>query len=83
MTLRTREFDLLAFMLRNPERTLSRLELRHEVWGDDFPGASNVIDVTVSQLRHKLDDAGGEPLIHTVRPIGYMLRQKVVDDVPP
>lgn len=72
--LRNREFELLTYFVRNPERVLSRAELREEVWGDDFPGDSNVIEVTVGHLRRKLEGHGLSGIIHTVRPIGYMLR---------
>jgi two-component system response regulator MprA len=72
--LRNMAFELLAYFLRNPGRVLSRRELLEEVWGYDFLGDSNVIEVTVGHLRQRLE-AGGEPrLIHTVRPIGYVLR---------
>ena len=74
LRLRNREFELLAFFLRNPERAISRGELRAAVWGDDFPGDSNVIDVTLGHLRQKLEADGRPRLIHTVRPVGYMLR---------
>jgi two-component system response regulator MprA len=72
--LRNREFELLAYFLRNPERAISRRELRLAVWGEDFPGESNVIDVTLGHLRQKLELDGSSRLIHTVRPVGYMLR---------
>jgi two-component system response regulator MprA len=74
LQLRNREFELLAYFVRNPERALSRRELREEVWGDDFPGDSNVIEVTIGQLRRKLESTGVPRVIHTVRPVGYMLR---------
>jgi two-component system response regulator MprA len=74
LELRNKTFELLAYFLRNPERVVSRRELLEEVWGYDFLGDSNVIEVTVGQLRQKLE-AGGEPrVIQTVRPIGYILR---------
>jgi two-component system, OmpR family, response regulator MprA len=72
--LRNREFELLTYFVRNPGRVLSRQELREEVWGDDFPGDSNVIEVTIGHLRRKLEEHGLPRVIHTVRPIGYMLR---------
>ena len=72
--LRNREFELLTYFVRNPGRALTRRELRDEVWGDDFPGDSNVIEVTIGHLRRKLDEHGLSGVIHTVRPIGYMLR---------
>lgn len=74
LRLRNREFELLAYLVRNPGRVISRRELREEVWGDDFPGGSNVIEVTVGNLRRKLETDDAERLIHTVRPAGYMLR---------
>jgi two-component system response regulator MprA len=74
LQLRNREFELLSYFVRNPERALSRRELREEVWGDDFPGGSNVIEVTIGQVRRKLGEHGLSGVIHTVRPIGYMLR---------
>jgi two-component system response regulator MprA len=76
LRLRNREYELLTYFLRHPERALSRRELRDEVWGADFPGDSNVIEVTIGQLRHKLELDGSHRLIQTVRPIGYMLRSE-------
>jgi two-component system, OmpR family, response regulator MprA len=74
--LRNKAFELLAYFLRNPGRVVSRRELLEEVWGYDFLGDSNVIEVTVGQLRQKLE-ADGEPrVIQTVRPIGYILRME-------
>jgi len=79
--LRNREFELLAYLMRNPQRAVSRVELRQEVWGDDFPGSSNVIEVTIGDLRRKLEQDGADRLIHTVRPIGYMLRSSAPSTV--
>jgi len=79
--LRNREFELLAYLMRNPQRAVSRVELRQEVWGDDFPGSSNVIEVTIGDLRRKLEQDGADRLIHTVRPVGYMLRSSTVSNV--
>jgi two-component system response regulator MprA len=74
LELRNKAFELLTWFLRHPERVLSRRELLEDVWGYDFLGDSNVIEVTISHIRQALE-AGGEPrLIHTVRPIGYILR---------
>jgi two-component system, OmpR family, response regulator MprA len=74
LELRNKAFELLACFLRHPERVLSRRELLEEVWGYDFLGDSNVIEVTVGHVRQAVE-AGGEPrLIHTVRPVGYILR---------
>jgi two-component system response regulator MprA len=72
--LRNKAFELLACFMRHPERVLSRRELLEEVWGYEFLGDSNVIEVTVGHVRQALE-ANGEPrLIHTVRPVGYILR---------
>jgi two-component system response regulator MprA len=72
--LRNKAFELLACFMRHAGRVLSRRELLEEVWGYDFLGDSNVIEVTVSHIRQALE-AGGEPrLIYTVRPIGYILK---------
>ena len=68
-----REFDLLATLTRRPGRVFSREELLHRVWGAEFEGESNVVDVTVGRLREKLDDTA-HALIATVRGIGYTLR---------
>jgi two-component system response regulator MprA len=81
LQLRNREFELLAYLVCNPQRALSRRELREEVWGDDFPGGSNVIEVTVFNLRRKLDAHGLPDVVQTVRPIGYMLRWPTEPDV--
>jgi len=76
--LRNKAFELLAYFLRNPGRVVSRRELLEEVWGYDFLGDSNVIEVTVGQLRQKLEAAGEPRAIQTVRPVGYILRMERV-----
>jgi two-component system, OmpR family, response regulator MprA len=74
--LRHKTFELLAFFMRHPQRVLSRRELLEHVWGYEFLGDSNVIEVTVRALRQALE-GGGEPrLIFTVRPIGYILNAR-------
>ena len=76
LDLRPKEFELLAHFLRHPSLVMSRREIFEEVWGYDFLGDSNVIEVTLGQLRQKLE-AGGEPrLIHTVRSAGYVMREE-------
>jgi two-component system response regulator MprA len=74
--LRNKGFELLACFMRHPERVLSRRDLLGDVWGYDFLGDSNVIEVTVSQLRQALEAAGEPRLIHTVRPVGYILNDR-------
>jgi two-component system response regulator MprA len=72
--LTAREFDLLALFLRHPEQVLPRATIMTRIWGDDFFGDSNVLEVFVANLRRALE-AGGEPrLIQTVRAVGYVLR---------
>ncbi|HEX7659925.1 MAG TPA: response regulator transcription factor [Pseudonocardiaceae bacterium] len=69
------EFELLVVLLRNAGRVVTRSALYTEVWGYDFGTKSNSLDVYIGYLRRKLE-AGGEPrLVHTVRGIGYVLRQ--------
>ena len=71
-----REFDLLHFMLRHPRQVLRRENLLQEVWGYDFDGNDNVLEVYIGYLRAKTE-AGGEPrLIQTVRGVGYVLREE-------
>ena len=73
--LTTKEFELLEFFLRHPRQVLTREVIFEHVWGSDFLGGSNLIDVHVMRLREKLE-AGGEPrLIHTIRGAGYSLRE--------
>jgi two-component system response regulator MprA len=70
-----REFELLALLLRHPRRVLPRGLILQEVWGYDFAGYDNVLEVYIGYLRTKTE-AGGEPrLIHTVRGVGYVLRE--------
>jgi len=67
------EFKLLRFFLLNPDRVLSRAQILDHVWEYDFGGVANVVETYVSYLRKKLDPLG-EPLLHTVRGVGYVLR---------
>jgi len=70
-----KEFDLLSLLLRHPRQVLPRGRIVEEVWGYDFEGDDNALDVTIRRLRIKME-AGGEPrLIHTIYAIGYVLRQ--------
>lgn len=73
--LTAQEFDLLEFFLRHPRQVLKRDLIYDRVWGYDFSGESNVIEVYVRYLRSKLE-AGGQPrLIHTIRGVGYVLKE--------
>jgi two-component system response regulator MprA len=75
LTLTRTEFSLLELFLRNPKQVLTRSVIFDRVWGYDFGYGSNSLDVYISYLRKKLE-AGGEPrLIHTIRGVGYALRE--------
>jgi len=67
---------LLELFLLNPRQVLPRSLVYERVWGYDFGGSSNSLDVHLSQLRHKLEDDGEPRLIHTVRGMGYILRER-------
>jgi len=74
--LTAKEFDLLQYLLRNPRQVLRREQIMQEVWGYDFGGEDNVLEVYVGYLRKKTE-AGGEPrLLQTVRGVGYALREE-------
>ena len=71
-----KEFDLLHHLLENKNRVLSREALLDAVWGFDFVGETNSVDVYIRFLRSKLDDAFGLKLIHTVRGVGYVIKEE-------
>ena len=73
ISLTSTEFDLLRMLMRNPRRALSRNEILRQVWDYDFGGRTSIVDLYVSYLRKKID-ADREPMLHTVRGVGYMLR---------
>lgn len=73
--LTTKEFDLLALFMRHPRQVLTRDTLMEEVWGYDDDINSNVLEVYIGYLRHKLEANGEKRLIHTVRGVGYCLRE--------
>ena len=74
LALTPREFDLLQHFLRNPRQVLTRERLLDAIWGYDFGATSNAVDVYVGYLRQKLEQSGERRLIHTVRGVGYILR---------
>jgi DNA-binding response OmpR family regulator len=69
------EFELLEYFMRHPRQVLKRERTYEVVWGYDFGGESNVIEVYVNYLRNKLEATGKSRLIHTVRGVGYVLRE--------
>jgi two-component system response regulator MprA len=72
--LTAKEYELLELFMRNPKQVLSREVIYDEVWGYDFGGESNIIEVYIRYLRQKLEDSNESRLIHTVRGMGYVLR---------
>ncbi len=75
LDLTKREFDLLQYLLENKDIVLSRDVLLQRVWGYDFQGETNAVDVYIRFLRGKIDDAYGVKYIQTVRGVGYVMRE--------
>ena len=67
------EFELLRFLMRNPRRVMSKLQILDRVWSYDFGGRSSIVEIYISYLRKKID-AGEKPMIHTVRGVGYLIK---------
>ncbi len=74
LQLTQREFDLLEYLLRNQRIVLNREQIVTEVWGYDYAGDTNVVDVYIRYVRKKVDEGFPNALIHTVRGIGYVLK---------
>jgi OmpR family response regulator NblR len=70
-----KEFELLKYMMEHPREVLTREQILENVWGYDFMGESNVIEVYIRYLRLKIEDEGQKRLIQTVRGVGYVLRE--------
>jgi two-component system response regulator MprA len=75
MSLTRTEFALLELLLTHPKQVLTRSRILEEVWGYDFPTSGNALEVYVGYLRRKTEAAGEPRLIHTVRGVGYVLRE--------
>ena len=71
--MQTFEYKLLNYLMRHPERVHSRAQLLDKVWGPNWFGDDHVVDVHMANLRKKID-AGGPPMIHTMRGAGYVLK---------
>jgi two-component system response regulator MprA len=69
------EYDLLELVMKNPRNVLPHSVIYERVWGYDFGPASNALRVYISYLRRKLESLGARPLLHTVRGVGYVLRE--------
>jgi two-component system response regulator MprA len=73
--LTAKEYELLELLLRHPRQVLTRDLIYDRVWGYDFGGESNIIEVYIRYLRQKTEESGNPRLIHTVRGVGYVLRE--------
>ncbi len=76
ISLTAKEYELLELFLRHPRQVLTREMIFDRVWGYDFGGESNVLDVYIRYLRQKLEESGEIRLLHTVRGVGYVLREQ-------
>ncbi len=83
LDLTPKEFQLLEYFLLRPEEVVRRTTLLEKVWDMHFDPDSNVVDVHVGNLRRKLNQAAGEPLVATVRGVGFTLRRGSADEIVP
>lgn len=75
ITLSSKEYAMLEYLMRNENIVLSREKIENNIWNFDYEGGTNVVDVYISYLRRKIDDGQKVKLIHTVRGSGYVLRE--------
>jgi DNA-binding response OmpR family regulator len=75
INLTAKEFDLLEYLLSHPRQVLTKTQILERVWGYDFMGDSNIIEVYIRYLRLKLEENKEKRLIHTVRSVGYVLKE--------
>ena len=71
-----REFELLVYLLQNKNIVITRNQILNQVWGYDYIGETNVVDVYIRYLRTKIDDKFGVKLIHTIRGVGYFAKDE-------
>lgn len=76
ITLTPKEYDLLVYLLTNQNKIVTRESIITTIWGYDYEGEANVLDVYITHLRKKIDEGFNMPLIHTVRGVGYTMRIK-------
>ena len=76
ISLTSKEYQLLEYLLYNKEKVLSREKIENHIWNYDYEGGTNVIDVYIRYLRKKIDDGFPTELIHTVRGTGYVIREE-------
>ena len=79
ISLLPKEFSILEYLVRNKEKVLSREQIEDQIWNYDYAGSSNNVDVYLSRLRKKIDGDGQDKLIHTIRGIGWVIREPVSD----
>ena len=77
ITLSAKEFAILEYLIRNSGIVLSRERISNHIWNYDYEGGSNIVDVYIRYLRKKIDDGFEKKLIHTVRGVGYVLREEL------
>ena len=77
LTLSAREYALLEYLIRNKGIILSREQIENNLWNYDYAGGTNVVDVYISYLRKKLDGGHEKKLLHTVRSMGWVLKEEV------
>jgi OmpR family response regulator NblR len=70
-----KEFELLKYLMAHPREVVTREQILEHVWGYDFHGESNIIEVYIRYLRLKIEVGGQKRLIHTVRGVGYVLKE--------
>jgi len=75
LQLTPREYDLLLYLLKHPKQVLAREQILEAVWGYDYYGDTNVVDVYIRYVRQKLEAANDTPIIQTVRGVGYVLKE--------
>ena len=80
VTLTSREFQLLQYMMENADIVLSRETLLSTVWGYDYMGETNVVDVYIRYLRQKIDEAHSVKTLHTIRGVGYVMKAEDCHD---
>jgi DNA-binding response OmpR family regulator len=78
--LTTREYALLEYLMRNADRVLSRSVITQHVWNYNFAVDSNLVDVYINRLRNKVEVDGGSRLIHSIRGVGYVMREGIPEE---
>jgi DNA-binding response OmpR family regulator len=80
ISLTPKEYDLLVYLLTNQNKVVTRESIISSIWGYEYEGETNIVDVFIRHLRKKIDDGYEFPLIHTIRGVGYMMRLKQNED---